>query len=246
MTSRKFVRNACWTSFRKSSLFRSFVDGSVVPFSRAIDGRIRKMNRRRVFCQNPTRNSPKNRFETKTSKRKETSLDRFHSLFLSRTGFVLDPQTYVYHYWLGIISFAVAYNLVLIPARYSFDVLDSHLRVLWLSLDYTFDFLYLVDIFIRSRTGYFSHGLFVRNHRVLSRKYFQSRQFFVRDVLSILPLDVFYIIPRFRFVPILRCNRFLRIQRLLEFQDLTESRTRFPNAFRIFCLICLTLILIHW
>ena len=94
--------------------------------------------------------------------------------------------------------------------------------------------------------GYFSHGLFVRNHRVLSRRYFTSNDFYFRDLLSILPTDLLYVIPRYRFVTIFRCNRFLRIPRLFEFQDLTESRTRFPNAFRIFCLICLTLTLIHW
>jgi hypothetical protein len=94
--------------------------------------------------------------------------------------------------------------------------------------------------------GYFSHGLFVRNHQVLSQKYFSSRQFYIRDVLSIIPTDILYIIPRFRFVSIIRLNRFVRYNRLSEFQELTESRTRFPNAFRIGVLICLTLTLIHW
>ena len=94
--------------------------------------------------------------------------------------------------------------------------------------------------------GYFSHGLFVRNHNVLSRKYFSSRQFYINDLLSILPTDLLYIIPRLRFMPVIRFNRFLRYQRLSEFQELTESRTRFPNAFRMGVLMCLTLTLIHW
>jgi cyclic nucleotide gated channel alpha 4 len=59
-------------------------------------------------------------------------------------------------------------------------------------------------------------------------------------------MDLLYFIPRFRFVPIIRSNRFFRVNRLLEFQELTESRTKFPNAFRIGVLICLTLTLIHW
>jgi hypothetical protein len=72
--------------------------------------------------------------------------------FLS-TGFIIDPQNYLYHYWLGIISVAVAYNLLLIPARYSFDDLNKNYRIIWISLDYTFDFIYLIDIFFQSRTG---------------------------------------------------------------------------------------------
>jgi len=73
--------------------------------------------------------------------------------FIISTGFVIDPQNYLYHYWLGIISLAVAYNLLLIPARYSFDDLNKNFRILWISLDYTFDFIYLIDIFLQSRTG---------------------------------------------------------------------------------------------
>jgi cyclic nucleotide gated channel alpha 4 len=94
--------------------------------------------------------------------------------------------------------------------------------------------------------GYFSHGLFVRNHHVLTRNYLTSRPFYLRDLLSIIPTDLLYLIPKWRFISIIRCNRFLRINRLIEFQELTESRTRFPNAFRIGVLICLTLTLIHW
>jgi len=94
--------------------------------------------------------------------------------------------------------------------------------------------------------GHFSHGLFVRNHHLLSREYFSSRQFYIRDVLSIIPTDILYLIPRCRFVSIIRSNRFLRINRLSEFQELTESRTNFPNTFRITVLVCLTLTLIHW
>ena len=72
---------------------------------------------------------------------------------LFSTGFVIDPQHYLYHYWLAIISLAVAYNVLLIPARYAFDDLDKSLRIVWLSLDYTFDAIYLIDMFLQSRTG---------------------------------------------------------------------------------------------
>ena len=184
------------------------------------------------------------------------------SSFVFSTGFVIDPQNSFYHYWLGIISLAVAYNLLLIPVRYSFNEFDKDFRLIWIPLDYTFDLIYLIDLFLQSRTGektkrlmkrrmffvsgHFSHGLFVRNHHVLFREYLTSRQFYVRDLCSIFPTDILYIFPRFRFVSIIRCNRFLRINRLFEFQELTESRTRFPNAFRIGVLFGLTLTLIHW
>jgi hypothetical protein len=66
---------------------------------------------------------------------------------------VIDPQNYRYHYWLSIISLAVVYNFLFIPARYAFDDLDKKFKILWISLDYIFDAVYLIDIFIQSRTG---------------------------------------------------------------------------------------------
>ena len=42
---------------------------------------------------------------------------------------------------------------MLIPARYSFNDMDKNYRILWIILDYTFDIVYLIDIFIQSRTG---------------------------------------------------------------------------------------------
>ncbi|UJR23852.1 hypothetical protein I4U23_026827 [Adineta vaga] len=162
------------------------------------------------------------------------------------TGFVIDPQHRLYHFWLAVISLAVSYNFLFIPVRYAFAELDRKYKYIWISLDYTFDLIYLIDIFFQSRTGYFSHGLFVRNHHVLSRNYFSSQQFYINDLLAIFPTDLLYVFPRLRFVSIIRCNRFIRINRLSQFQELTESRTRFPNAFRICILVCLTLTLIHW
>ncbi|CAF1033273.1 unnamed protein product [Adineta ricciae] len=139
------------------------------------------------------------------------------------TGFVIDPQHYLYHYWLGIISLAVAYNLLLIPARYAFHDLDKNLRILWISLDYTFDCVYLIDMFFQSRT------VMVYSFEII----------------------MFYLVitlHRDNSIYVIYCPLFRQICCILfqKFQDLTESRTRFPNAFRIFCLIGLTLTLIHW
>ncbi|CAF4872961.1 unnamed protein product, partial [Rotaria sp. Silwood1] len=225
----------------RPSIINVFIDPS--------SGRVQQNFRKRIFYQFINHYIINNKDEQQTSllhERNQQIEGPIRNEDFQVTSFIIDPQNYLYHYWLAIITFAVAYNLLLIPARYAFNELNKNLRIFWISLDYTFDIIYLIDIFIQSRTGYFSHGLFVRNHYVLSRNYFTSRQFYLRDLLSIIPTDFLYLIPKYRFISIIRCNRFLRINRLFEFQELTESRTRFPNAFRIFCLICLTLTLIHW
>ncbi len=41
-------------------------------------------------------------------------------------------------------------------------------------------------------------------------------------------------------------NRLLRIRRLREYVDHTETRSSFPNAFRVFCVTCYIIIIIHW
>lgn len=117
----------------------------------------KKTNKTSNFWKRKVKRRKKNRFATKISLSLSTN-ERFSSLsnrFFSslRTGFVLDPQHFIYHYWLLIISLAVIYNCLFIPFRYSFSRIDEKLRWLWLSLDYSSDLIYLIDIFVQSRTG---------------------------------------------------------------------------------------------
>ena len=66
---------------------------------------------------------------------------------------MIDPSTTFYYRWLGVISAAVLYNVVMIVARAVFWKLqDDYLR-LWLVLDYISDFIYILDIFVQFRTG---------------------------------------------------------------------------------------------
>lgn len=72
----------------------------------------------------------------------------------------------------------------------------------------------------------------------------KTRQFRL-DVISIIPTDFLFLIigldnPEWRF------NRLFRSSRLFEFFDRTETRTNFPNIFRIGNLVLYILIIIHW
>lgn len=58
-------------------------------------------------------------------------------------------QTYYYR-WLIVINFAVMYNLIFTIGRACFWELDNSFPVGWIVLDYTSDFLYILDIFVRS------------------------------------------------------------------------------------------------
>lgn len=85
----------------------------------------------------------------------------------------------------------------------------------------------------------------------LRSNYFHATQFKL-DVLSLLPTDIgyfFYPTTCRAVVPcpvIFRLNRLFRVHRLNEFFEKTESRTTFPNAFRIAKVVLYILVIIHW
>uniref|UniRef100_A0A8D0GRE3 Cyclic nucleotide gated channel subunit alpha 3 n=1 Tax=Sphenodon punctatus TaxID=8508 RepID=A0A8D0GRE3_SPHPU len=156
--------------------------------------------------------------------------------------YVIDPSSNLYYNWLAIIATPVFYNWCLIVA--CFDELQSDHVLLWLILDYTSDVIYVLDTFVRFRTGFLEQGLLVRDKKKLRENYQSSPQFRL-DLLSVAPTDLVYIKigPNY---PELRFNRLLRLARLFEFFDRTETRTNYPNMFRIGNLVLYILIIIHW
>ena len=69
---------------------------------------------------------------------------------------------------------------------------------------------------------------------------------FVFDVISLLPTDLLYLIPKVPLLPAFRFNRLFRIYRVLEFSDKIETQTNHPNIFRLVSLLTIIVIIIHW
>ena len=64
--------------------------------------------------------------------------------------------TDVYYYWLSIISLAVLYNFIIIPARVSFKELETgQFFTAWMTIDIAADLLYVLDFFASFRIGMF-------------------------------------------------------------------------------------------
>ncbi|XP_030648161.1 cyclic nucleotide gated channel subunit alpha 2b [Chanos chanos] len=158
--------------------------------------------------------------------------------------FVISPSDDRYYYWLFVIAVAVLYNWVLLVARACFDQLQTENYILWLVLDYFCDVMYFVDTFIHLRTGFLEQGLLVKDLTKLKDSYVRTLQFKL-DVVSILPTDLAYISTGIH-TPQLRFNRLLRFPRMFEFFDRTETRTNYPNIFRICNLVLYILVIIHW
>ncbi|XP_015235190.1 PREDICTED: cyclic nucleotide-gated olfactory channel [Cyprinodon variegatus] len=158
--------------------------------------------------------------------------------------FVVSPSDDLYYRWLFFIAVAVLYNWFLVVARACFDKLQVSSYVCWLVLDYLSDAVYILDSFVRLRTGFLEEGLLVKDHTKLRDSYIRTLQFKL-DVVSILPTDLVYIYTGIH-TPQLRFNRLLRFPRMFEFFDRTETRTNYPNIFRICNLVLYILIIIHW
>ncbi|KAM4662783.1 cyclic nucleotide-gated channel alpha-2-like isoform 1-T2 [Discoglossus pictus] len=157
---------------------------------------------------------------------------------------VVDPSGRWYYRWLLVITLPVLYNWFLLVVRACFDVLQSNYTIVWITLDYISDFIYICDIIVRLRTGFLEQGLLVRDPKKLSDSYVRTLQFKL-DIISILPTDLGYLALGFH-RPELRFNRLLHFPRMFECFDQTETRTSYPNIFRIFNLVLYILLIIHW
>ncbi|XP_076842188.1 cyclic nucleotide-gated channel rod photoreceptor subunit alpha-like [Brachyhypopomus gauderio] len=158
--------------------------------------------------------------------------------------FVIDPAGDTYYNWLFVITCPVMYNWVLIIARACFEELQGDYLMLWFILDFVSDMTYLADMIFRTRTGYLEQGLLVKDELKLRARYKESLQFRL-DMISMIPTDVFYLYFGTKY-PEIRMNKLLRINRLFEFFQRTETRTNFPNVFRISNLVMYIVIIIHW
>lgn len=92
--------------------------------------------------------------------------------------------------------------------------------------------------------GFLEQGLLVKDTKKLMENFRKTKQF-KYDVFSMLPTDLFMIKVGYN-NPELRFNRLFKMARLFEFFDRTETRTNYPNIFRISNLVLYILVIIHW
>ncbi|KAL6458007.1 hypothetical protein MHYP_G00332370 [Metynnis hypsauchen] len=157
---------------------------------------------------------------------------------------IMDPAADAYYRWLTVIAAPVFYNLMMIVTRACFNELQSTYTILWIILDYTADAIYYTDSFVRSRTGFLEQGLLVKDGKKLMDNYRSTSQF-KYDMMSMIPTDILMLKVGYD-NPELRFNRLFKMARLFEFFDRTETRTNYPNIFRISNLVLYILIIIHW
>ncbi len=98
----------------------------------------------------------------------------------------------------------------------------------------------------RTLPGYLEQGLLVTNSKQMALRYIKT-VYFKLDVISLLPFDFLYLIPAVGpNRPIVRFLRILRIHRMFKFVNWTETRSNYPNLYRILMLVLYITLSIHW
>ncbi|XP_019960662.2 cyclic nucleotide-gated channel alpha-4 [Paralichthys olivaceus] len=157
---------------------------------------------------------------------------------------VVDPAERFYYVWLQVMIFPIVYNWVIIILRTCFTGIALSYLPVWLTLDYLSDLMYILDMVITVHTGYLDQGILIKDLNQLKKQYLHSKRF-LRDLTSLLPTDLLYFVFGIQ-TPMVRINRLLRMPRLNEALDRMETRTSYPNTFRITKLMIYIFVLIHW
>ncbi|XP_039435030.1 uncharacterized protein LOC120417112 isoform X10 [Culex pipiens pallens] len=156
---------------------------------------------------------------------------------------VVNPDENFYFYWLMTVTISILYNLWTLIVRQSFPELQENASRFWLSCDCLTDFVFIVDVAVQLRTGYLEQGLMVYDSKKLAGHYLHSSEFLF-DLASLVPLDILQI--RLGAQPLLRFPRFFKVYRAIKYYYIVESRTVWPNLWRVVNLIHILLILAHW
>ncbi|XP_014669591.1 PREDICTED: cyclic nucleotide-gated channel rod photoreceptor subunit alpha-like [Priapulus caudatus] len=173
----------------------------------------------------------------------EMSIQGSHKHLGCNMTFVFDPSGRLCYYWSIIVSVAFLYNFWVLIYRFSFDEISNETMVMWFSLDYLADVIYILDVGVGFRTGYLEDGVLQTDPVKLRQHYMNCTRFYI-DCLCLLPLEFLYL--SIGFNTILRCFRLVKIYRFWEMLDRTERHTNYPNSFRAIGLIHYLLVIFHW
>ncbi|KRX24708.1 Cyclic nucleotide-gated cation channel beta-3, partial [Trichinella nelsoni] len=157
----------------------------------------------------------------------------------------IDRHCRQYLLWLAFVTLCFAYNAIVIPLRCSFFVQDASNSFYWFVFDYLCDLVYILDmVLVKCRLQVVQSGITITDLPTLRKHYLKS-WLFKTDLLSLLPLDLLYILPSLRFKSTLRLPRMLKITSFWELFALADSACKNPFILRIGKLYSYVVYMIH-
>lgn len=173
--------------------------------------------------------------------RKKSILDKAGYVYDTK---VIDPQGNVYVLWMSIAASFVLYNTWVIPLRSSFPYQTLENRATWMFFDYLADLIYIIDItLIQPRIMFLEEGFWMTDFQFTRHNYMRKCRFKL-DLLSILPLDVFYILLGPEAI-LLRLPRLLKMHTFWDFFNLVDKLIASPHIIRITRTLLYMMYLIH-
>ncbi|XP_045471904.1 cyclic nucleotide-gated cation channel beta-1 isoform X2 [Harmonia axyridis] len=156
----------------------------------------------------------------------------------------VDPNGKLYLGWMFFVTVTFLYNAWVIPLRSTFPYQTPENRIIWMVFDYLTDFVYLIDmIVIQPKVKYLEDGFWVIDVSLLRNNYLKRRQFKL-DLVSLLPLDVFYFIFGPDFV-VLRLPRLLKVHSFWKLVSFIDKLVKNPYVVRISKTLMYMMYLIH-
>jgi len=177
---------------------------------------------------------------------------------------LLHPESQALFVWQCIVNVAVSWVAIVAPLQAAFDE-QFEQELLWALANLVVDLIFLADIFVSFRTGFYHDGVLVMDPERVARKYLRGR--FALDVIVCTPYvwfvsgdtfdgDFDYHSGSATLVRIVRLVRLLRVvPRLLRNDARRVKRTtslfldvlRFnPSVARVCQLLLLVLLAAHW
>lgn len=158
--------------------------------------------------------------------------------------FILDPDGLHLCVWFYVLVFAIRYNLWALITRIAFpDAQSGFLKIVWFLFDYFCDAIYVLDVVIAARTGFLEQGILVTDTKRVYMRYIRSVEF-IADVVSLIPTDILY--AALGPLPLLRINRIIKGYKSFRIKAVMESQANYPTFLRVFFLMHLMFLLIHW
>ncbi|XP_029983607.1 cyclic nucleotide-gated cation channel beta-3 isoform X14 [Sphaeramia orbicularis] len=134
----------------------------------------------------------------------------------------IDPFTdLIYVIWLFFVVAAWNWNVWLIPVRWAFPYQTDENIHWWLLMDYTCDFIYIIDILVFQPRLQFVRGGDIVVDKKEMREHYMTTERFKMDVISLFPMEVFYYFTGVN--SLLRFPRLLKYSVFSEFNDRMES-----------------------
>lgn len=155
----------------------------------------------------------------------------------------LDPFGNWHLLWLFVVSLGVAYCSWTIILRLAFIEGQGKSSTIFLFADYVTDFVFLLDIWIQSRTAYMENGQLVIESKQTRHHYMRTLGFGV-DCLAVIPFDLLYFV--YGIDPVFRLGRLFKIHRFVSFNQRVEVITHYHNLFNLTMLVHHVFLIIHW